>query len=253
MKAELKAGTTSYVCEIFIQDSSSTTGSGRTGLAYNTSGLTAYYKRSNGTAAAQITLADIATLGTFASGGFKEVDATNMPGVYEIHIPDACLAAGATSVAILLKGATNMAPLPIEITLKSNDEADIYSRLGAPAGASIAADIATRLATSGYTAPDNASITAIKAKTDNLPASPAATGDQMALTESAIDNIFDEAYEGAETLRQLLRLLRAPLLGKSTGGGTGTRTFRNAADTKARVTATVDANGNRTSVTVDAT
>lgn len=47
---------------------------------------------------------------------------------------------------------------------------DAYARLGAPAGASVSADIATRLATSGYTAPDNAGITAIKAKTDNLPA-----------------------------------------------------------------------------------
>ena len=47
---------------------------------------------------------------------------------------------------------------------------DAYARLGAPAGASVSADIATRLATSGYTAPDNASITAIKAKTDYLPA-----------------------------------------------------------------------------------
>ena len=37
----------------------------------------------------------------------------------------------------------------------------------------IDANITTRLPTSGYTAPDNASITAIKAKTDNLPASPA--------------------------------------------------------------------------------
>lgn len=33
--------------------------------------------------------------------------------------------------------------------------------------------VSTRLASAGYTAPDNSSITAIKAKTDNLPASPA--------------------------------------------------------------------------------
>jgi hypothetical protein len=39
------------------------------------------------------------------------------------------------------------------------------------------ADVSTRLATSSYTAPDNADILLIKAKTDNLPASPAATGD----------------------------------------------------------------------------
>lgn len=42
------------------------------------------------------------------------------------------------------------------------------------------------------TAPDNASITAIKAKTDNLPASPAGVGSQMNLADSAITlNKFD--------------------------------------------------------------
>lgn len=59
---------------------------------------------------------------------------------------------------------------------------DNFARLGAPTGASIAADIQTRLPTSGYTAPDNADILLIKAKTDNLPVSPAAVGSVMALT-----------------------------------------------------------------------
>lgn len=43
---------------------------------------------------------------------------------------------------------------------------DAYARLGAPAGASIAADIALKLATSGYTAPDNATIAAIAGYVD---------------------------------------------------------------------------------------
>jgi hypothetical protein len=43
-------------------------------------------------------------------------------------------------------------------------------------------DLQTRLATSGYTAPDNTGIAAIQAKTDNLPATPAAQGDAMTLT-----------------------------------------------------------------------
>ncbi|MEW5745265.1 MAG: BppU family phage baseplate upper protein [Nitrospirota bacterium] len=52
--------------------------------------------------------------------------------------------------------------------IEADSNADIMSRLGAPAGASIAADISTKLATSGYTAPDNTSITAIKTQTDKL-------------------------------------------------------------------------------------
>jgi len=46
------------------------------------------------------------------------------------------------------------------------------------------------LATSGYTAPDNTAIAAVKAKTDNLPASPAAVGSAMTLTV---------AYDAAKT------------------------------------------------------
>jgi hypothetical protein len=44
----------------------------------------------------------------------------------------------------------------------------------------------TRLAGSAYSAPANSDITAIKAKTDNLPASPAATGDIPSANISAI-------------------------------------------------------------------
>ena len=46
--------------------------------------------------------------------------------------------------------------------------------------------ISSRLAGSAYTAPANSDITAIKAKTDNLPASPAATGDIPSANISAI-------------------------------------------------------------------
>ena len=44
----------------------------------------------------------------------------------------------------------------------------------------------TRLASSAYTAPANSDITSIKAKTDNLPASPAATGDIPSANITAI-------------------------------------------------------------------
>lgn len=43
------------------------------------------------------------------------------------------------------------------------------------------ATVSSRLATSDYTAPDNADVVAIKTKTDNLPASPAAVGSAMTL------------------------------------------------------------------------
>lgn len=140
MKLILKKNSTSKILRIFITDSSKTDGSGLTGLVHNTASLTAYYIREGAASTTAITLVT-ATVGTFTSSGFKEVDATNMPGVYELHPPNACIASGADSVLIFLKGASNMAALPLEIQLDDNDAKDIYDRIGAPTGASIAADI----------------------------------------------------------------------------------------------------------------
>lgn len=111
------AGSTSIVETIFLQDSASTVGAGKTGLAYNTGSLTCYYKRSNGTAAVAVTLADITTLGTFVSGGFKEIDATHQPGLYEFHPPDAALAAGAKWVAFYFVGAAGLVARVIKVRL----------------------------------------------------------------------------------------------------------------------------------------
>jgi len=165
MKLTVKKATTSKILHIFITDSSKTDGSGLTGLVYNSSGLTSYYIREGDASATAITLVT-ATVGTYTSGGFKEVDATNMPGIYELHPPDACLATGADSVVIFLKGAANMAPLPIEIQLVDNTEKDVYDRIGAPAGASIAADLVT---INNYVDELESRLTAIRASyLDNL-------------------------------------------------------------------------------------
>ena len=73
----------------------------------------------------------------------------------------------------------------------------------------------------------------------------------FALSAAGIDAILDEVVEGSLTLRHILRILLAVIAGKSTGGGTATLTFRDDADSKPRLTETVDANGNRTAVTRD--
>lgn len=97
-------------------------------------------------------------------------------------------------------------------------------------------------------------VDAIKAKTDNLPASPAATGDIPSATASA-DAFLDraDAIETGLTPRGALRLASAALAGKVSGADANAPVFRNAvADSKDRITATTDATGNRTAVTVDA-
>ena len=71
----------------------------------------------------------------------------------------------------------------------------------------------------------------------------------------AIKNaIFDELMEGSEDFRQQQVIMRAESAGKVgvTGGGTTVK-FRDRADTKDRIDATVDANGQRTAVTTDGT
>jgi len=65
------------------------------------------------------------------------------------------------------------------------------------------------------------------------------------------DAVADEEYDNdgtAITLRGTIKLLLAVLSGKSSGGGTATIVFRDIADSKNRISATVDANGNRTAV-----
>lgn len=58
------------------------------------------------------------------------------------------------------------------------------------------AAVSSRLATSGYTAPDNADITAIKTKTDNLPASPASTTNITAGTITTVTNLTNAPTAG---------------------------------------------------------
>jgi len=75
----------------------------QTGLAYNTAGLIARYIRP-GEAAVPITLVNQTVTGAYVSGGFKEIDATNTPGLYRFDIPDAALAVGKDQVVISLHG-----------------------------------------------------------------------------------------------------------------------------------------------------
>ena len=130
---KIKRGSTSVRRLIFIADSSSTTGAGLANLTYNSSGLVAYYFAGDLSNEVQITLAT-ATLGTYTSGGFIAVDNTNMPGWYEIGIPDAALDGGNECV-IQLRGATNMVPVNLYIELDAVDYQ--VARFGASDGTGV--------------------------------------------------------------------------------------------------------------------
>lgn len=99
----------------------------------------------------------------------------------------------------------------------------------------------------------NTTVDAIKAKTDTIPASPAAVSDIPTANANA-DALLDRAagVETGLTVRQAFRLFAAALLGKANGLGTGTAIFRDTNDTKDRINASVDADGNRLAVNLDA-
>lgn len=72
-----------------------------------------------------------------------------------------------------------------------------------------------------------------------------------ALNDITVADIIAGVADGTNDLQEMMRIMFAALSGKSTGGGTTTLTFRDSADAKARITATVDASGNRTAMTLD--
>jgi hypothetical protein len=78
------------------------------------------------------------------------------------------------------------------------------------------------------------------------------TAGNQAVADEALDR--SNAIETGLTLRGALRLIAAACAGKASGLATTTAVYRNAvADSKARLTATVDADGNRTAVSADTT
>lgn len=123
MKISRTVGTVSEIMSLFIQNSASTTGAGLTSLV--SSDLNAYYCRNDQATATVISLVSF-TAGTFSSGGFVAIDNTNMPGWYQFCPPNAVFTSG-RSAAVHLKGATNMAPLPIEIELTAWDNQNAVS------------------------------------------------------------------------------------------------------------------------------
>jgi hypothetical protein len=133
---------TSNILRVVLR--SSVDGSGLTGLAHDTSGLIISTITDNEASATTYTAAGstietIATLGTFAAPTatkcrFKEVDATNHPGLYELQFADARFAvASAKQLDISISGAANLLRRGVTIQLDGVD-------MNAISGSATAAD-----------------------------------------------------------------------------------------------------------------
>jgi hypothetical protein len=112
-------GSTSQSIELYL---------GVTGLTASTSGLSARYNRTR-TASVSIPLVARTIAQAWTSGGFAEVDATNMPGIYRLDLPDAALAAGADDVTVVVRGAsgTNGAVMTVKLSSGGLTEAQTAS------------------------------------------------------------------------------------------------------------------------------
>lgn len=219
-KLTVKAGSTSRLEHIFILDSTSTTGAGKTGLT--NASITAFYFRPGDTSTTgrSITLVS-GTLGTWSSGGFIQVNATDMPGLYEIGIPNAIFAAGANHAVVMIKG-TGIAPVLLEYDLVAYDPLDGV-RLGLTALPNVASGSAGAIITSGTgTAQLNVSsgnvagsvgsvatggITSGSFATDSITSTALAT---TAVAEIA-DGVWDEDYSThttASTFGKLMDIIR---------------------------------------------
>jgi hypothetical protein len=154
-----KRGQGSIVLRVKILNSSVATGAGLTGLTSASSGLIISTIADNEATATAYTVAasnveTITTLGTYAapSSGkcrFKEVDATNHKGVYEIQIADARFAvSSAKSLLVSVSGATNAAETDVVIPLRDLDPFDAV-RAGLTALPNAAAEASGGLITRG--------------------------------------------------------------------------------------------------------
>lgn len=134
MKKIVKRSNTSNLLRVFLQDSTSTTGAGKTGLLFSTSGLIISTIADNEATAttytsAGSTIETITTLGTYATPTatkcrFKEVDATNFPGVYEIQLADARFAVANSQQLLVSILCTGTAPVYVEYQLVAVDPYD---------------------------------------------------------------------------------------------------------------------------------
>jgi|WetSurMetagenome_2_1015567.scaffolds.fasta_scaffold01970_3 hypothetical protein len=203
-----------------------------------------------------------------------ELDAINHPGWYVFD-----LAQSETNADVLILTPTSttpgvlFSPTVIYPTVFTATRAGYLDNLSA--GAVAQASVLTTV---------DGIVDAIKLKTDNLPVNPADeslleaaiaplaseatltaikgagwTNETLKTVFDAINNlnnisvndILTTILEDDQTIGEVLRIIFAVIAGKASGGGTNTLIFRDHANSKNRVVATVDSTGNRLSVTLD--
>ena len=119
----ITAGKTNVTVDVYFVDDDGGTAPGEptTGLLFSdieTGGSASYHRQ--GAARVDLTLVTQTVAGAHADGGFIEIDATNMPGLYRLDLPDAAFTTGIDYVMVqcVAAAANNsiMRPLMIDVT-----------------------------------------------------------------------------------------------------------------------------------------
>lgn len=212
-KRTFKAGATDQTVDVFIQDSSSTTGAGLSGLVYNSASLACYYRKGATGTATALTLATQTVGGAHSDGGFVEVQATNMKGIYRLDLSDTMVAT-AGWVTVYLYGATNMAPVAMELEIVAYDPFDTV-RLGLTAIPSVVTGNAGAIITSGTgTAQLSVSGGTAKADVDTIKTNPVVNAGTVTFPTTA--TLASTTNITAGTITTVTNLTNAPTSGDLT-------------------------------------
>jgi hypothetical protein len=232
MRRKLAAGTNGVTEPIFVADTSSSTGAGLSGLAYNTSGLVCEYRRQGQSSWHSVTLA-AGTLGSppgSSTAGTIVADGS-APGAYELGIPDNVCASGAKWAVVRLYGATNMLLTQIFYEL----DAVNYQDATAFGLARLDTNVGSR---SIYAGGPVASVTG----------SVGSVTAGVALSSAGLDAVTVETMNARQALNLILDAVTSLLAGAT--GGASTINIKDPTGAHTRISVDVDAYGNRTAVTL---
>lgn len=227
-KQLVQLNNTSRTEYVWIQDSSSSTGAGLTGLTSLSAGLTLTYVVERGSPGSLGIAALTNANDAWASGGFIAVSTALMPGLYRLDIPNVVFQT-ADKAVVMLKGAANMVPVVLEYQIVGFNPDDAV-RLGLTALPSAAAGAAGGLPTGNASGQVTVAGTATGAITSSsfaagaINAAAVATGaiDADSLATDAVEEIADgilkrnldssgneaSTTSSGRTVRNALRILR---------------------------------------------
>jgi hypothetical protein len=218
-----------------------TTNNDKTGYSLSTAPPTAAQVRaemdSNSVKLANLDAA-VSTRSTYAGADtsgtatlLSRIAGTLAAGTHNPQTGDAYARIGAAGAGLTAVGDTRLANLDATISSRSTFAGGAVASVTGNVGGNVVGSVAS------VTAPVTAGTVSDK------------TGYELSSTGVAA--IWAYVVEGSISAVQAVRGLMASAFGKLSGAATSTVTIRNASDTKDTITATVDADGNRSAVTKD--